>query len=47
MWTKIGGAYVQCMNNHSAKFEYKGKKTVGVTEYTTQTPSKHFEQKNV
>ena len=34
------------MKNHFAKFEYKGMKTVGVTEYTTQTPSKHFEQKN-
>ena len=22
-------------------------KTVGVTDYTNQTPSKHFEQKNV
>ena len=34
-------------NNHSAKFEYKGMKTVGVTEYTTQTLSKHFEQKKM
>ena len=38
---------VNITNNHSAKFEYKGMKTVGVTEYTTQTLSKHFEQKDV
>ena len=31
---KIGGAHVQCMENHYAKFEYKGMKTVGVTDYT-------------
>ena len=43
----IGGAYVHCMNNHSAKFEYKGMRTVEDTEYTTQTQSKHFEQKHV
>ena len=30
------------VNNHYAKFEYKGMKTVGVTDYTNQTPSKHF-----
>ena len=35
---KIGGAQLQCMNNHYAKFEYKGMKTVGVTDYTNQTP---------
>ena len=45
---KIKGAHVQCVNNdHSAKFKYKGMKTVGVTEYTNQTSPKHFEQKNV
>ena len=38
---------VNITNNHSAKFEYKGMKTVGVTEYTTQTLSKHFEKKDV
>ena len=27
------------MNNHCAKFRYKGKKTVGVMDYTNQTPS--------
>ena len=31
---KMGGAHLQCMNNHYAKFEYKGMKTVGVTDYT-------------
>ena len=30
------------MNNHYAQFENEGKKTVGVTDYTNQTPSKHF-----
>ena len=41
-----GGAHAQCMNSHYAKFEYKGMKTVGVTIYTNQTLSKHFERKN-
>ena len=31
---KIEGAHLQCVNNHYAKFEYKGMKTVGVTDYT-------------
>ena len=31
---KIGGAHLQCVNNYYAKFEYKGMKTVGVTDYT-------------
>ena len=44
---KIGGAHVQCMNNHSATFEYEEMKTLGVTEYPTKTPSKHYEQENV
>ena len=35
---KIGGAHLQCVNNHCAKFEYKGMKSVGVTDYTNQTP---------
>ena len=26
---KIRGAHLQCMDNHLAKFEYKGMKTVG------------------
>ena len=35
----------QCMNNHYAKFEYKGMKTVGVTDYTNQTPPTHYGSK--
>ena len=38
-------SHVQCVNNHNAKFESKGMKTAGVTDYTNQTPSKHFELK--
>ena len=30
------------MNNHYDKIEYKGIKTVGVTDYTNQTPPTHF-----
>ena len=30
------------MNNHYAKFEYKGMKTLWVTDYTNLTPSTHF-----
>ena len=33
------------MNNHNAKFEYKGMKTVGVTDYTNLTPPMHFGRK--
>ena len=32
------GAYLQCVNNHYAKFEYKRMKTLGVSDYTNQTP---------
>ena len=35
------------MNNHNAKFEYKGMKTVGVTDFTNLTPPMHFGRKNV
>ena len=31
---KIKGAHFQCVNNHYAKFEYKGMNTVGVSDYT-------------
>ena len=31
---KVEGAHLQCVNNHYAKFEYKGMNTVGVTDYT-------------
>ena len=33
------------MNNHYAKFEYKGMKTVGVTDNTNLTPPMHFGRK--
>ena len=33
------------MNNYYAKFEYKGMKTVRVTDYTNLTPPMHFEGK--
>ena len=39
---KTGGAHLQCVNNHYAKFEYKGMNTVGVTDYTNKAPPKHF-----
>ena len=39
---KIVGAHLQCVNNHYAKFEYKGMKTVWVTDYTNQTHPKHL-----
>ena len=41
------GAYLQCMNNHYEKFEYKGMKTVGDTDHTNQTPPTHFGWRNV
>ena len=31
------------MNNYYAKFEYKEMKTVGVTDYTNQTPLYAFQ----
>ena len=37
----------ECVNNHYAKFEHKGMKTFGVTEYTNQTPSKYFWPENI
>ena len=39
---KIGGTHLKCVNNEYTKFEYKGMKDVGVTDYTNQTPSTHF-----
>ena len=39
---KMVGAHLQCMNNHYAKFEYKGMETVEVKDYTNQTLSTHF-----
>ena len=31
---KMGDANLQCVNNHYAKFDYKGMDTVGATDYT-------------
>ena len=39
---KIGGADLKCVNKHYAKFEYKGMKTIFVTDYTNLTPSTHY-----
>ena len=39
---KIRGAHLQCVNNQCAKFEYKEMKTVGVKDYTNQTPPRHL-----
>ena len=44
---KIEGVHLHWVNNHFAKLEYKGMKTVGVIDYTNQAPSKHFGNKNV
>ena len=44
---KMEGAHLQCMNNHYGKFEYKGMKTVGDTDYTNQTPLRILDGKNV
>ena len=38
----IEAAHLLYVNNHQAKFEYKRNKTVGVTDYTNQVPSKYF-----
>ena len=40
-----GEAHVQCMNNYFkqfVKYEYKGMKTLGVTDNTNQKTSKYF-----
>ena len=36
----------QCVNNHYAKFEYKGMQTVYITDYPTQTPLSISDGKN-
>ena len=38
--TQKEGANLQYKNNHSEKFDYKGMKTVGVTDYTNLEPLK-------
>ena len=37
---KIEDAHFQCVDNHYAKFEYKGMKTFGVIDYTYYAPQK-------
>ena len=44
---KIGGAHLQCVNNHYAKFEYKEMKTVWVTDYPNLTALRMADEKNV
>ena len=44
---KIEGARLQCVNNHSVKFEYKGMNTVVVTDYTNKAPLSISDGKNV
>ena len=44
---KIKSADVQSMNNRYAKFEYKGMKTISVTDYTNLTPPTHFRLKKL
>ena len=39
---KMGGAHLQCVNDHCAKFEYKVMKTVGYSDYTNYAPPKHL-----
>ena len=41
LWTCLAGAHKQCVNNQYARFENKGMKTVGVTDYTQITKFKH------
>ena len=38
---KIGGGHLKYVNNHFAKFEYKGMKTLGVTDKTQITQCEH------
>ena len=38
LWTCVAGAHLQCVNNHYAKFEYKGMKFV--SKITQFKPSK-------
>ena len=43
---QIGVANIRCVNNQYAKFEYKGMKSVGVTDSTKQTSSMHYGRQN-
>ena len=44
---KIEGAHLQYVNNHLAKFNWKGIKTFGVTDYTNLVPLKCCRRPNV
>ena len=44
---KLRGTHLQCMNNHYAKLECKGMKTMLVTDYTNMTPHMHFRWKKM
>ena len=41
LWTCLASAHFQCVNNHYAKFEYKGIKSVWITDYTQIAQWKH------
>ena len=44
-WRQSATSLRRCISSmceHYAKFKYKGKKTVGDSDYTNQTPTKHF-----
>ena len=41
----MGAAHFLCMNNQYEKFEYKGMRTVGVADYTNQTPPTFWDGK--
>ena len=43
----MGGVNLQNVNNHYAKFEYIGRNTVGVTDYTNLAPLSILDGKNV
>ena len=44
---KIGGAHLQCVNNHYVKYEYKGMNTVGVKITQTMHPLSILDEKIV
>ena len=40
LWT-CASAHLQCVNNHYTKFEFKGRKSVLITDHTQITQCKH------
>ena len=44
---KVVGAHLQYVNNQYANFDYKGMKSLGVTDYTNQRPPTHFGWKKI